>query len=690
MSGFNNPAYSPLLFLQSSAGAANVGTEDGDLQSVLDDSSDQFTTGSVYPDSLIDTVENGDSVATGKNILRVDTATDGAGLFELSGGAQTGAVSLLTPPATRDDFGTVRIDGVFNALVPQRYLDYASPAIMSLLTRAKIKPTIKPIFERVIRDVKSPDVFTPSQAFGYTSDGLVVKVITNLSGVAAAPDLLFLVPVNNGDSFSLSVDFSSASAVFVSFVGAAGIGGSYTTINATLTPTGNTYSQSGTSTGVHSYVGFRVRLNTTTLGATGLISDLSMVVNSSELVDFNNLYSTHKSTYATSFANDVVAATLEQFGQMNMRSFGVATGHQGPIWCSPTATPVSSAAPTALERTSKGTIDNPATVNDAIAAAQVMADNDIARPVIALLAGDYDASVDSLNAAIRADYINGSDCYIVAPFGRATFTSGGVLAGVFDNATSADGSALYLYNIEFDNTFNAPVKCQGRDLYALNCKTNSGTAASGLPGDGWDLDDNDFILQDCEATGSNNDGFNHHGYGHGVLVNCKSYANADDGFSPHDKCTYEVWGGEYYNNGKGNIIPAFGAQGFCVGVSSHDQNKTGPNVVDYNYGGFVALSGNERAGNEDRPTIMLLVDCVSEDDYIGINSAGPMSYVILSNNSVTDSIEQKIAQNTWGGYGNGAIIELDNQTLTGTGTDRTVTNVTRYRKYSPRVGSSVA
>ena len=92
----------------------------------------------------------------------------------------------------------------------------------------------------------------------------------------------------------------------------------------------------------------------------------------------------------------------------------------------------------------------------------------------------------------------------------------------------------------------------------------------------------------CEASGiyyagSAGDGFNAHGQTDGepfskqtcgLLVDCWAHDCMDDGFSDHERCESEVYGGLFEYNGKGGITPAYGSHCSCYNVISRN-NKNG-------------------------------------------------------------------------------------------------------------------
>lgn len=78
-------------------------------------------------------------------------------------------------------------------------------------------------------------------------------------------------------------------------------------------------------------------------------------------------------------------------------------------------------------------------------------------------------------------------------------------------------------------------------------------------GQGFSIDNTNANLYNCTAFKVGNDGFNMHGYGDTNFFNCKGTYCYDDGMSHHSGCNGTVHGGEYSFNGKGGILPAYGA-----------------------------------------------------------------------------------------------------------------------------------
>lgn len=230
---------------------------------------------------------------------------------------------------------------------------------------------------------------------------------------------------------------------------------------------------------------------------------------------------------------------------------------------------------------------------------------------------------------------------IGCPNGMATLTKGsgfGELC-ILGLVGGLPPCTVKLLNITGDGSFSRSFRFTGLNVMGVNCHGNAGTN-EGV----FELDNGDYVFQDSSANNGDNDGFNHHGFGHTLLIDSNADGNTDDGFSPHDDCTFAVWGGSYTNNGKGNIIPAFGAQGYCVGVSSSGATGLSPrsSTEGINSGGFVAL-----ANDGARPTVMVMRDCVSDSDINGIVSIGLNSVVIATGCPVTSATNYELVSNLW-------------------------------------------
>ena len=530
-------------------------------------------------------------------------------------------------------------------------------AALDLLERAasiqgRVKPTIKPRFEEVKRDILANDYyFVDPRALGYSAGSLVLTPIDPRDGTDAASRMIMLAPITAGKTFAVSVDvIVDSGTVTVDLIGANALDGTYTVLTAGLAPTGDTYSAGGAATGAYAYIGFRVSNSSSTSGVAVEVKNYSITDDAIEQLDASIIAFGHKSSMHCWDGSDY-GSVGQSIGGGFIRSYGMLSGlHPKALWVDASGATIGSAG-TALERDIVGSKEVPATLDAALEMSQAIVRSVtlisnsafILRPKIVLYPGSYDESYAGNNAAIRGDRLLHADSWIIAPFGAANFTSGGDLAGVFDSTNTKTNSDLYLWGLHFDNTFEMPIKCFNRDTYALDCSTVSGNIATAGSGDGWDIDEGNLFAEDCAADDANNDGFNAHVFGHITLVDCTATGNADDGFSPHNDCTFEVWGGTYDGNGKGNVIPAFGAQGFCVGVTSQNSTGLSSRIVTRANGGFVALTTDVTL----RPTVMLLVDCISISDTVGVVSDGRTAVVAMVGGSVTTPTVAHFGNSDW-------------------------------------------
>ncbi len=296
-------------------------------------------------------------------------------------------------------------------------------------------------------------------------------------------------------------------------------------------------------------------------------------------------------------------------------------------------------------------------------------------PVIICRPGDY--TCKGSNIAVWDVGVNTSELFIAAPFGEARWNKGASVTHT--RLVRSDPAKPFTLNLWAISTGSAddltnPIVYAGGTLNALDCYAEAGT---GSTADVWNLTDCDFLLEGCSAIGNatNRDGFNHHGKGHGRLVRCTAMFNADDGFSPHDNCTFEVWYGNYASNGKGNIIPAFGAQGFSVGVMSDDSMGTSPLISGLNHGGFVALS----LDTDTRFTSMICVDCQSDGDTIGFNSAGKKSFLLVCESKALNAIIAGIRNGAWQSGTSAGRLMVADMAYSGNAANDAIGDATRFQ-----------
>ena len=266
-------------------------------------------------------------------------------------------------------------------------------------------------------------------------------------------------------------------------------------------------------------------------------------------------------------------------------------------------------------------------------------------PAVILTPGTYVShfTVGHLRTINSDIFDRPSEFFIGCPNGQAIL-SAGTTSSVGMVFGAVDGSVFpkfYLANIHCDATITRPFAAARVHIDALDVTgVNSDT-------EGFETDYGDLTLERGDFSGAANDGVNSHETGHITMIDCNISDNLDDGFSPHDNCTYEVHGGEYRNNGKGNIIPAFGAKGFCIGVQS--SGSTGlstriANVEGHNDGGFVCLDNNQA---DSSPTTLFAIECTSDGDNNGFVSAGRGSVFVTFNSEAVNATNYDLLSTNW-------------------------------------------
>ena len=124
-----------------------------------------------------------------------------------------------------------------------------------------------------------------------------------------------------------------------------------------------------------------------------------------------------------------------------------------------------------------------------------------------------------------------------------------------------------------------------RKAYNSNCRVSNVFGAGCYT---YDYCDN-AVFVNCEASrccnSTNGDGFNAHGLTggdvkskttHGILVSCWSHDNRDDGFSDHEKCESQIYGGLYeYNHLGAGVTPSTGSHCECHDVYARKNGEAG-------------------------------------------------------------------------------------------------------------------
>jgi hypothetical protein len=258
----------------------------------------------------------------------------------------------------------------------------------------------------------------------------------------------------------------------------------------------------------------------------------------------------------------------------------------------------------------------------------------------------HDTVIERINASITLtdalDTIDTSDAYLwyhdtansVLYYSRPNPVSennplcGSFNIGIFSNlgndkTIEIDGINVKYMCMNLNSVHKAVVRnCKVSNVYGAGCYT-------------YNLCQN-AVFENCEAarafTGTNGDGFNAHGaitgdvwakQTHGMLLNCWSHDNRDDGFSDHERCESLIIGGLYeYNRYGGGIVPSTGSHTECYNVYARKNGEAGF--------AYMNDTSSEEGGVGGQ---MICHDCVAESNIIweGHTQAG---FKVTSNNNI--------------------------------------------------------
>jgi hypothetical protein len=187
------------------------------------------------------------------------------------------------------------------------------------------------------------------------------------------------------------------------------------------------------------------------------------------------------------------------------------------------------------------------------------------------------------------------------------------------------------------------------------------TKAIGSTREAFNIDDTHGIFVNCEGRKAGNDGFNFDHFGHTELYDCIAKDNFDDGCSHHNECTFHMQGGEYSNNGKGGVTPAYNVKGICIDVLAKN-NKGGSNRVgvgDERYGAFFVFG----LTTSDYKTQLKCYRCTADGNYRG--------FLAAEATAVIETYECKSLNNQYGISAiNGAVMNEYRNKYTGNTTNK--------------------
>ena len=521
------------------------------------------------------------------------------------------------------------------------------------------------------------------------------------AGVQKPPGFILYVPEAVGDEFTFNLNLDVPEAPNSVTVSLFRFSGDNTEAGIVVDPDiegeDGRYTIDYTGVSDTSNVGLRVVFNAANHGEGSLfaVREAGIYRNDDLVVRLSDYYDELYTSIVSRATNSMFGPLLKQdFGDWAVAHNYAVTG-QNPrvIWAAPTGGNETPADNTTMML--MNTEGNPSTAQWASMWARTYQRNGFTDiPARAYHPGVYDMA--TYGGSGQPVYVNQSlgDIIAFAPYGPAYFIQNNGDCDGFVFATQQRGGEgepppvnVYLWDlhggtgassdgVDTSNCCRVPTRLRflNGTVYAYSCSISWSDPS--LNANGWWFDDTDAVLEKCVAQNAGLDGFNTHGYGHIALIDCEARDCTDDGFSPHDSCTYEVWGGLYERNGKGNVIPAFGAQGFCNGVTSRDLAGTSGAVEGDNSGGFVCLS----LDGGTRQTTLLCIDCVSEGDNNGFNAAGDRSLLRMLSCTATGATRAGITSGEWRDSTGGTVLE-GGTVLSGNAEDRIIPDPSKHTQF---------
>lgn len=536
----------------------------------------------------------------------------------------------------------------------------------------KVPPSLrsaKPSAKNVIRPMIDDRIANPFERwyparFSVGGKGVVLKDLMTYAGGPGSPPAFFIyLPEVAGVDYEFFVKIDAPGGADAATVSQVRFNGDNAGGATSTTVSGSAGEYTSTYTGVSggSNVGLRVVFTPAVLGDGHLfvIREMTIKANGTEVARLSSRFGDIFTSIASRGASAGPLLKQDMGGWLIAHNDVVTGRNPRVLWASPSSSASLPANNSSMFEMADQ--ENPMSAQWTSIWARTYQRNGFTDiPARGYFPGTYDMAAWGSNG--QPVYVNTSfgDILAFAPFGPAYFVqNNGACDGVIyaNQARGADGQppkiTVYLWGIhcgtgpsingtDTSNCCEVPVRLLyvGK-IYAFDCSLSWSSAAR--EANGWWIQDSDSVLEKCTARRAGRDNFNYHGYGHAALVDCEAYDATDDGCSPHDLCTYEIWGGVFEANAKGNVIPAFGAQGYCIGVSSRLSTGQGSAVEGTNDGGFVCLSTN----SDTRPTTMICIDCTSDGDTNGYNAAGSRSTLQLIGCSSANATRAGITNGNW-------------------------------------------
>lgn len=168
-------------------------------------------------------------------------------------------------------------------------------------------------------------------------------------------------------------------------------------------------------------------------------------------------------------------------------------------------------------------------------------------------------------------------------------------------------------SIKFSKQSNFYIKnCM--DMHLQNCISQYTNVINGFQ-----LNNSNGLLENCQAYNSRDDGFGAQDYGVTTYINCIGNYNADDGISHHYGERATIIGGEYAHNGKGGVAsPTYGAYVNIYNVYTHHNSR-----------GIYATNASD---SRDYATRTCFVNnCLITDNSVGVDVGGTTTIIGWNN-----------------------------------------------------------
>lgn len=167
--------------------------------------------------------------------------------------------------------------------------------------------------------------------------------------------------------------------------------------------------------------------------------------------------------------------------------------------------------------------------------------------------------------------------------------------------------------VKFSKQANFGIKnCM--DIHLQNCVSQYTNVINGFQ-----LNNSNGLLENCQAYNSRDDGFGAQDYGVTTYINCIGKYNDDDGISHHFGERATIIGGEYSYNGKGGVAsPTYGAYVNIYNVYTHHNSR-----------GIYATNSSDSHNYATRTCFVN--NCLITDNTVGVDVGGTTTIIGWNN-----------------------------------------------------------